>query len=271
MMKPPPVGTVRDGYRFNGGDPANPASWSRATSQKQSADTAQWPANARVLPNNKVVVPNGKGGVIQLGDLNPNPTEFAGKSAMFANLMQGAEGQLNQIEATTGKKARTLGDVVLGKVLQPAGLRGKTDTQLEQAQNQWINAMLRLESGAAIPDSERENYRRTLLPVPNDPPEVLAQKKAAREAAFQGMISTSEGAYGRLRKQQGKGSLDGATGPLAGVSPLRRPGGPQYNPKTQAPQSRNVARPRNEAEFNRIPVGTRYVDPADGKTYVKER
>lgn len=68
-----------------------------------------------------------------------------------------------------------------------------------------------------------------------------------------------------------KAKRQGAVGVMARTSPLRPEGGPQYNPRTQAPQSRNVARPRNEVEFNRLPVGTRYVDPADGITYVKER
>ena len=36
-------------------------------------------------------------------------------------------------------------------------------------------------------------------------------------------------------------------------------------------QSNNIARPRNEAEFNRLPVGARYVDPDDGKVYTKVR
>lgn len=262
MMKPPPVGTVRDGYRYNGGDPASPSSWTRATNPTQSVETAQWPANARVLPNNKVVAPNGKGGMIQLGDATPNATEFAGKSAMFANLMNQAEGQLTQIENLTGRKSRTLGDVTLGPALQAVGVRGNTDKQLTQAQDQWINAMLRLESGAAIPDSERENYRRTLLPAPNDDPQTLAQKKAARQAAFQGMIASSEGAYSRLRRQQGKGALDGSSGPLAGISPIRRPGGPTYNPRTQsAPVT-----VRTPADAAKLKPGTLYKTP-DGQVY----
>jgi hypothetical protein len=64
----------------------------------------------------------------------------------------------------------------------------------------------------------------------------------------------------------------GATGPLAGISPLRRPGGPEYNPRTQSPQRQSqLARPRNDAEFNRIPVGAQYIDPDDGKVYTKVR
>ena len=36
-------------------------------------------------------------------------------------------------------------------------------------------------------------------------------------------------------------------------------------------QPSNVARPRNDAEFNRLPVGAQYIDPDDGKTYTKVR
>lgn len=284
MMKPPPVGTVRDGYRFNGGDPANPASWSRATPSVQSAETASWPANARVLPNNKVVAPNGRGGVVQLGDAVPNATEYAGKSAMFANLMTQAEQKLNEVGALEGTQARTpLDDTIIGDAAQFFGVRSKRDQQLEQAQNQWINAQLRLESGAAIPDSERANYRKTFMPVPNDTPEVIAQKIAARNAALQGMITTSEGVFDRMRTKQGKGSLDGATGPLAGVSPIRRPGGPQYKPPQRPrvqytqPQMQalrlieggprgaggsrtNPTMVMNKAQFDKLPVGAWFID-----------
>lgn len=36
-------------------------------------------------------------------------------------------------------------------------------------------------------------------------------------------------------------------------------------------QPNNVARPKNDAEFNRLPVGAQYVNPADGKVYTKVR
>jgi hypothetical protein len=255
----------------------------RTKQPPQSIDTAQWPASARTLPNGKVVAPNGKGGVIQLGNLVPDSTEFAGKSAMFANLMRGAEGNMSEIEAITGRQARTRGDVTLGDITQFLGIRSPTDQKLSQAQNQWLDAMLRYESGATILDSERESNRKKLMPVPGDSPQVLAQKKVEREAEFQGMVGTSEGAYGRLRKQRGLGSIDGATGPLAGVSPIRRPNGPEYKPsqrpRTQyTPQQMQAVRsiqggPRgaggsqtnptmvmNKAQFDKLPTGTWFID-----------
>ena len=64
----------------------------------------------------------------------------------------------------------------------------------------------------------------------------------------------------------------GKNGILARTSPLRPEGGPQYNPRTQAPKTNSEpARPRNEAEFNRLPAGAKYIDPDDGKVYTKVR
>lgn len=59
--------------------------------------------------------------------------------------------------------------------------------QFDQAQREFINAQLRRESGAAIAESEFANARKQYFPVYGDKPEVIAQKKAARDLAAQNM------------------------------------------------------------------------------------
>lgn len=49
--------------------------------------------------------------------------------------------------------------------------------QVEQAQRNFINAVLRRESGAAISPAEFENARKQYFPQPGDSPETLAQKQ----------------------------------------------------------------------------------------------
>ena len=57
----------------------------------------------------------------------------------------------------------------------------------------FINAMLRRESGAAISEQEYQRYYNTFFPNYNDPPEVLAQKAKKREVAISQIAGESSG------------------------------------------------------------------------------
>lgn len=59
--------------------------------------------------------------------------------------------------------------------------------QVEQAQRDFINAVLRRESGAAIAPSEFDNARKQYFPQPGDSPEVIAQKAQNRETSISAM------------------------------------------------------------------------------------
>lgn len=61
--------------------------------------------------------------------------------------------------------------------------------QVEQAQRDFINAVLRRESGAAIADSEFDSARKQYFPAVGDSPEVIAQKTANRERATALMLA----------------------------------------------------------------------------------
>lgn len=58
---------------------------------------------------------------------------------------------------------------------------------VDQAGDEWVNSLLRPDSGAAIPPEEMSRYRATYVPEWGDKPEKLAQKKAARVRAAQGI------------------------------------------------------------------------------------
>jgi hypothetical protein len=55
----------------------------------------------------------------------------------------------------------------------------------KQAARQWISGVLRLDSGAAVPDSEFATYFATYFPQPGEGEAIVAQKKAAREQVMQ--------------------------------------------------------------------------------------
>lgn len=59
--------------------------------------------------------------------------------------------------------------------------------QVEQAQRDFINAVLRLESGAAISESEFINARKQYFPQPGDTNAVIAQKRRNRETEIAGL------------------------------------------------------------------------------------
>lgn len=62
------------------------------------------------------------------------------------------------------------------------------DTQrVEQAQRDFVNAVLRKESGAAIAESEFDNATKQYFPQPGDSDDVVAQKARNRKTAIKGM------------------------------------------------------------------------------------
>lgn len=64
-----------------------------------------------------------------------------------------------------------------------------------QAQRDFVNALLRRESGANIADSEFENAAKQYFPRPGDSQQVLAQKAANRKTALKGIQKSAGPAY----------------------------------------------------------------------------
>jgi len=65
--------------------------------------------------------------------------------------------------------------------------------QVERAQRDFINAILRRESGAVISEGEFNNAAQQYFPQPNDSPEVKADKRRARALAIAGLQQEVEG------------------------------------------------------------------------------
>jgi hypothetical protein len=74
----------------------------------------------------------------------------------------------------------------------------------DQAKRDFINAILRRESGAVISEEEFANAEQQYFPQPGDGPEVIAQKRANRENAIRG-IEVSAGQGARLATQPPSG------------------------------------------------------------------
>lgn len=118
-------------------------------------------------------------------------TETQGKANQFATRMENAEKTLGKLdEQGTSLKGAILNSVPGGNYVQ-----SKDYQNYRQAQQEFITALLRRESGAAIAQHEFDNYGKQFFPQPGDGPEVIAQKRQARWNALNSMKSEAGPAY----------------------------------------------------------------------------
>ena len=109
------------------------------------------------------------------------------------------EGKTTEGQRKTGgllyraQAARDTADSLEGKIgirdFGPAFLRSPEGKQYRQAASQWIQSVLRDESGAAIGKDEEASYMETYFRTPWDDAATIAQKQAARDAAEEAMAA----------------------------------------------------------------------------------
>jgi len=107
------------------------------------------------------------------------------KAATFAKRMEQAEGVFNQLDQA-GVDRTSVAFVARNKFV-PEFLESEEFKVQKQAERNFVNAVLRRESGASIADSEFESAERQYFPRPGDTPQVLKQKKLNRIIALQGL------------------------------------------------------------------------------------
>lgn len=102
-------------------------------------------------------------------------------------------------------------------------LVGENAQKLTQAKRDFINAVLRQESGAVISPEEFSNAEQQYFPQPGDGPEVIAQKRQNRENAIAGF---------KIRSGPGAASVEQMQGQRAGVLGQQPGQRLRYNPAT---------------------------------------
>ena len=170
------LGTTGKGARtFNPGNVGNDDSGNiRNYGNWQSGvdAVAQW------LSNHKTTTTN-----------NSNISSVTGKplsqpeilSQTFANRLSEADLVISALENNfTGKLSN------LGKYL-PDFMKSEDRKRIEQAERNFINAVLRKESGAAISPTEFDSAELQYFPQPGDTIEVIKQKKQNRQTVIDGM------------------------------------------------------------------------------------
>lgn len=148
---------------------------------------------------NRLVTPEAMGAPAYEPPPRANPyamqgkgTEDERKAGAFANRMVDAHTITNDLEklGTQGLDSAVSQLPVVGNMLSPQDRQ-----RYNQAKSQFITAVLRRESGAAIGQQEFDRYDREFFPQPGDKPETVAQKRAARENAIEGFMGGAGNGY----------------------------------------------------------------------------
>lgn len=126
------------------------------------------------------------------------PTEFQAKSATFGARAERADkilGDLQDKYAPGAVAAKQGAENVygIGGVLGAIGntVLPENAQMADQAQRDFVNAVLRQESGASISDAEFANAKRQYFPQPGDSKAVIKQKADNRAVAIQGFKNSA--------------------------------------------------------------------------------
>jgi hypothetical protein len=122
-------------------------------------------------------------------------TEVQGAAEQFANRMENAEKSFSKVSGEglglSGAAQSAAGAVPgVGNFLKTENFQ-----KMEQAKREWVTALLRKESGAAIGKDEYTQYDRQFFPQPGDGPSVIAQKAEARRVATEALKKSAGPSY----------------------------------------------------------------------------
>lgn len=122
-----------------------------------------------------------------------NTTEGQTNAALFGERATQADQQLNDL-ISSGVDPASL-KTGINKYL-PNFMQSGNTQQLEQIKRNFVSAVLRKESGAAISPKEMSEADKQYFPQAGDKPEVLQQKQINRQTAIEGLNRASGGMGG---------------------------------------------------------------------------
>jgi hypothetical protein len=154
---------------------------------REANSTGKAPSGFRFKPDGTLeAIPGGP------GDRKANPTEGQGKASLYSSRAAEADAILNELGndySRLGVAAKNSGitEWIPGATTAVNALSSDNTQKADQAQRNFINAVLRQESGAAISASEFDNARKQYFPQPGDSDAIVQQKAANRQTAIQGL------------------------------------------------------------------------------------
>jgi len=139
------------------------------------------------------------------GDKQKKFSEVQTKAGGFADRVVRSNKILNDLEDTEGFEPATLFSHIAASIpLGGNALLSQDKQRYEQAKRDFVTAVLRLESGAVISDSEFETEGKKYFPQVGDGPDVIAQKREARNRQFDILRTASAGHFDEIQKTRKK-------------------------------------------------------------------
>lgn len=138
----------------------------------------------------------------------PKLTESQGRANLFQsrateadNIMSGLEGKYSPMAINAKQGAGKVWGIggaleTVGNVMLPQNAQ-----KVEQSQRDFVNAILRQESGAVIAQSEFDNAQKQYFPQPGDSQAVIEQKRKNRKTAIEGLRVMAGPAAAQTREQ----------------------------------------------------------------------
>ncbi len=186
--------------------------------------------------------------------------ETQAKDGLYASRMFNAEKVLRQPDVISG--STSFGQSAIeGTPFLPSGVKNWLHSEgyqkFDQAKRDFVNSVLRRESGAAISQSEFDNAEKQYFPMPGDTPAKIEQKKQNRAEAIKGVA----GGAGRGFTPA---NIFGPNGEIIA--------NPASNPQSGAsaqPASGGAKQITTKAERDALQPGTLYIGP-DGVPRTKQ-
>lgn len=157
------------------------AQWNPESSSWERVGGSKLPSGMTIRTN-----PDGTFELIQ-GQAGGNLTEAQSKDAVYSTRARGALTTLDKFDTALTSLPERAAEY------DPTGLSRSVQSpefqQARQSGDEFLQAILRKDTGAAITSDEMASYGRTYLPAPGDGPELLAQKRVARSRALAALES----------------------------------------------------------------------------------
>ena len=190
------TGMTNDVSRRGQDKAAETAALGRAQSAAQHASTLEAGKQQIVQTDNGPVLVNtrtGSGMVVNGPDGQPLPgvtkplNDSQSKALLFGSRMREADKALatlsseGKVNSFAGSRAPVVGGAI-------NALSTENNQMLNQAKTDFMSAVLRRESGAAISSGEYDTANKQYFPQIGDAPGVIAQKAANRQLALKGIL-----------------------------------------------------------------------------------
>lgn len=184
----------------------NAVSRQRLALDAAQADKPQWDAERGLLINTRTgqAMPAMQGGQ-PVGPKQKDLTDAQAKALLFGSRARESDALIEQLRQAgvsqpgiMKRMAQAVPEWMGGGESGAMGTiwnasQSADQQSVEQAQRDFVNAVLRRESGAVISPQEFNNARQQYFPQPGDEPQVIEQKARNRALAVQGILAEVPG------------------------------------------------------------------------------